>query len=90
MVTRRDQEVGSAQGEPIERRLRRLANGAVIDPTGRLVQDGDHRDAKTAQSESRTANSSDRVEQEGVRPELLAPTKHRRAASGERERPFGE
>jgi hypothetical protein len=63
VVARRDQEVRSSQGEPIERRLRPLANGAMIDPAGRLMEDGDHGDAETAQSESRTGKrSGDRVE----------------------------
>jgi hypothetical protein len=78
MVARSDQEVRSSQGEPIERRLRPLANGAMIDPAGWLMEDGDHRHAEAAQSESRTRKGrGDRVEQDGARLELLGPTKHR-------------
>jgi hypothetical protein len=78
VVARRDQEVRSSQGEPIERCLRPLANGAIIDPAGRLMEDRDHGDAETAQSQSRACKrSGDRVEKEGVRPELLGPTKRR-------------
>ena len=92
VVARRDQEVRSSQGEPIERRLRPLANGAMIDPAGRLMEDSDHRDAETAQSESRTCKrSGDRVEQEGARLELLGPTKHRCALKRrERKGPLGK
>jgi hypothetical protein len=63
VVAGRDQEVASPQGEPIERRLRPLANGAVIDPAGRLMEDGDQGHAETAQSESGTRKrGGDRVE----------------------------
>jgi len=83
VVARRDQEVRSSQGEPIERRLRPLANRAMIDSTWWLMEDGDHGDAETAESESRTSKrSGDRVEQQGVRLELLGPTKHRCALKG--------
>jgi hypothetical protein len=77
VLARSDQKVRSPQGEPIERRLHPLANGAMIDPAGRLVQDADHGDAETAPSESRTGKRGrDRVEEDGARPELLRPTKH--------------
>jgi hypothetical protein len=83
VVARRDQEVRSSQGEPIERRLHRLASGAVIDSARRLMEDGDHGDGETAQGESRTCErSGDRVEQEGARAELLGPTKRPGAMKG--------
>jgi hypothetical protein len=92
VVAGRDQEVRSPQGEPIERRLRPLANGAMIDPARRLMEDSDHGEGGTAQSESRTCKrSGDRVEQEGARPELLGPTKHRCAMKRcERKWPLGK
>jgi hypothetical protein len=63
MVARRDQQVRSSQGKPIERRLHPFANSAVIDSAGRLMEDGDHGNAETAQSEGRTRKSGgDRVE----------------------------
>jgi hypothetical protein len=80
VVARRDQKVRSSQGEPIERCLRILANGAMIDPAGWLMEDGDQRDAETAESESRTRKrSGDRVEEESARPKLLGPAKDRSA-----------
>jgi hypothetical protein len=63
VVARRDQEVRSSQREPIELRLYPLASAAMIDPARRLMEDGDHGDAGTAQSERRTGKrSGDRVE----------------------------
>jgi hypothetical protein len=92
VIARGDQKVRSSQSEPVERRLRPFANGAMIDPAGRLMEDGDHRHAETARRERRTCErSGDRVEKEGVRSERLRPTKHcRPSKSGERERPFGK
>jgi hypothetical protein len=68
----RNQEVRSSQGEPIESRLYLLANGAMVDSAGRLMQDGDHRKAGTMRQECRTdERGGDRVEQECARPERL-------------------
>ncbi len=92
MVTRCDQKVRLSQGEPIEGRLRPLANGAMVDAAGWLMEDGDHRDAGTSRREGRAGKrSGDRVEEDCVRPELPRRTKHCCAAkSSEREGPFGK
>jgi hypothetical protein len=92
VVARRDQEVGSSQREAIELCLHRLANGPMIDPAGRLMEDADQGNAGTAQSESRTCKrSGDRVEEKGARAELLGSTKHRCAMKRrERKRPLGK
>jgi hypothetical protein len=91
-VARRDQDVRTAQREPIERCLDARANGAVVDSAGRLMEDGDHRHGETACRKSRARErSGDRVEQDGTRPKLLRPTKHcPTPKSSERERPLGK
>jgi hypothetical protein len=72
VLARRDEEVRSSQGEPIEWRLYPLANGAMIDSAGRLMQDGDDRNAGTMRHECRPGErGGDRVEQECARPERL-------------------
>jgi hypothetical protein len=72
MVARGDQEVRSSQRQPIERRLGFCANNAVADATGRLMEDGDHRNAVTLGRERRSCErSGDRVEQDGARAKLL-------------------
>lgn len=50
MVARRDEEVRSSQCEPIEWRLHPLADRSMIDPAGRLMEDGDQRGPRAAQS----------------------------------------
>jgi hypothetical protein len=92
MLTRRDQDVGSSQREPIEPCLDTRANSAVVDSAGRLMEHRNQRNGGTACCESRTGErSGDRVEQKGARPEADRPTKHCcTAKSGERERPVGK
>jgi hypothetical protein len=73
-VARRDQDVRTAQREPIERSLNARANGAVVDSAGRLMEDGDHRHCETACRKSRARErSGNRVEQKGARPEFHRP-----------------
>jgi hypothetical protein len=77
MVARGDQDVRSSQREPIERCLGPRANNAVVDSPGRLMEDGDHRNAATPRREGRSRErSGDRVEKHGASPELLRTTEH--------------
>jgi hypothetical protein len=92
MIACRDQAVRSSQREPVERRLRRRAKSAVVDAAGRLMEDGNHRNAEAAGRKRRACERcGDRVEKDGARPDFLRPTKHRCATkSSERKPPFGE
>ena len=68
VLARRDEELGSPPGQPVERRLRGRANAPVIDPAGRLVEDADERDLGTAPRHRRPGERSrDRVEDDGAR-----------------------
>lgn len=92
MVARGDEDVRSSQREPIERRLGPRANNAVVDAAGRLMEDGDHRNAVTPRREGRSCErSGDRVDKDGACPELLRTAKH--CSPTERrewERPLGK
>jgi hypothetical protein len=90
MVARGDQDARSPPRESIERRLGPRANNAVVDAAGRLMEDGDHRNALTPHHEGRSCEcSGDRVDKDGVRAELLRTAKHCCATEGrERERPL--
>jgi hypothetical protein len=49
----------------------------VVDAAGRLMEDGDHRNAVTPRREGRShKRSGDRVDEDGARPELLRTAKH--------------
>jgi hypothetical protein len=92
MVARGDQEVRSSQSEPIERRLGPRANNAVVDAAGRLMENGDHRNAATPRRERWSCEcSGDRVDEHGARRELLRTAKD--CCATERckwERPLGK
>jgi hypothetical protein len=92
MIARGDQDGGSPQSEPIERRLGPRANHAVVDSAGRLMKDGDHRNPLTPRREGRSCErSGDRVDKDGARAELLRTAKHRCATERrEWERPLGK
>jgi hypothetical protein len=51
MVARGDLDVRSPQSEPIERRLGPRVNNAVVDAAGRLMDDGNDRNAVTPRRE---------------------------------------
>ena len=92
MIARGDQPIRAPVRQAIERRLRALANGAVVDAAGRLVEDGDDGNAGWACRESRGGERRrDRVEEKGGRPPLLGTAKEASAGKrGERERPLGK
>jgi hypothetical protein len=77
MVARGDQDVRSSQSETIEGRLNPRANNAVVDAAGRLMENGDHRNAVTPHREGRSCErDGDRVEKDSARAQLLRTAKH--------------
>jgi hypothetical protein len=92
MFTRGDEDVRSPQSEPIKRRLGYRPDNAVVDAAGRLMEDGDHRNAVTPHREGRSCErSGDRVDKDGARAELFRTAKHRCATERrDWERPLGK
>jgi len=90
VVARGEEDVRSPQREPVQRRLYLRASDGVVDAAGRLVQNCDQRNTKTADRQRRTyERSCDRIEKDGARAELLRLAEHHRPTeSGERERPL--
>jgi hypothetical protein len=90
MVARGNEEVGSPQCQPIQRRLGRRASSTVVDAAWRLMKNGDDWNALASDRERRTGKrSGDRVDEDGTRLELLRTAKHCGAAEcGEWERPL--
>jgi hypothetical protein len=90
MVARGDQHVGLPQSKPIEGRLSRRANDAVVDSAGSLVEHCDHRNAVMPRREGRSyKRCGDRIDQDGARAELMCAAKHSCPAEyREWERPF--
>jgi hypothetical protein len=78
MFARRDENIRSSQRQPIERRLGPRTSDAVVDAAGRLMEDGNHRNAATPRREGRSCErSGDRVDEDGARSELLTTAKDR-------------
>ena len=92
VVARGDEEIRSRPGEPVERDLSPRAKSAVVDPAGRLVEDSDDRNVRSAPCKRRRdERGGDRVDEERMRAERPGAAEERRSAhGGERERALRE